>query len=108
MAVGAVGQIGCIPYQLARYDGGGANGSRCNERINRAVAIYNTGLQAMVNRFNVELPNAKFTFINNYGSFKDLLSNAASYGDPPSPSPLPSSSSSAAVAPPPHHYSSDF
>ena len=80
MVVVGVGQIGCIPYQLARYDGA-ANGSRCNERINKAIAIYNAGLQGMVNRLNSEVHDAKFTFINSFYAFKGLISNAAAYGE---------------------------
>ncbi|XP_078441086.1 GDSL-like Lipase/Acylhydrolase superfamily protein [Wolffia australiana] len=79
VAVAGVGQIGCIPYQLARYDGS-VNGSRCNEKINKAIAIFNSGLKAMVNRLNSEATNAKFTYINSFGAFQDLITNADSYG----------------------------
>uniref|UniRef100_A0A0A9HRL8 GDSL esterase/lipase n=1 Tax=Arundo donax TaxID=35708 RepID=A0A0A9HRL8_ARUDO len=80
--VAGVGQIGCIPYELARMNtddgdgivisigGGGGRSSSprsngggktlnttpeagvCNDKINGAIAIYNKGLLAMVKRFN--------------------------------------------------------
>ncbi|KAK9270811.1 hypothetical protein L1049_026397 [Liquidambar formosana] len=78
VVVTGVGQIGCIPYELARYNG---NGSRCNEDINKAINIFNTGLRELVGRFNNgQLPGAKFVFLDSYQSTKDLYLNAASYG----------------------------
>ncbi|CAM8961865.1 unnamed protein product [Rhodiola kirilowii] len=76
--VTAVGQIGCIPYQLARYNG---NDTRCNEKINKVVFLFNSGLRGLVQRFNRGvLPGAKFVFLDSYESTKDLVTNAASYG----------------------------
>ncbi|KAL0369162.1 UNVERIFIED_CONTAM: GDSL esterase/lipase [Sesamum calycinum] len=49
LIVTGVGQIGCIPYQLARYNG---SGSRCNEEINSAIVLFNTALKRLVDRFN--------------------------------------------------------
>lgn len=78
VVVTAVGQIGCIPYELARYNG---NGSRCNEQINNGIAIFNSGLRKMVDRFNTgQLRGAKFVYLDTYKSTKDLVSNAAAYG----------------------------
>uniref|UniRef100_A0A7N0V9D9 Uncharacterized protein n=1 Tax=Kalanchoe fedtschenkoi TaxID=63787 RepID=A0A7N0V9D9_KALFE len=76
--VTAVGQIGCIPYQLARYNG---NDTRCNEKINSVVLLFNSGLRGLVQRFNRgALPGAKFVFLDSFESTKDLVTNAASYG----------------------------
>uniref|UniRef100_A0A2N9I7T4 GDSL esterase/lipase n=1 Tax=Fagus sylvatica TaxID=28930 RepID=A0A2N9I7T4_FAGSY len=76
--VTAVGQIGCIPYQLARYHG---NSSRCNEKINTAISLFNSGLRKLVDRFNGgQLPGAKFVYLDSYQSTKDLYLNASSYG----------------------------
>ncbi|CAI0418762.1 unnamed protein product [Linum tenue] len=68
--VTSVGQIGCIPYQLARYTANnntGNNSSRCNEKINDAVSMFNSGLKRLVQRFNggTELPGAKFVYLAN-------------------------------------------
>ncbi|KAI4389369.1 hypothetical protein MLD38_001601 [Melastoma candidum] len=75
--VTAVGQIGCIPYQLARYTG---NSSRCNEGINSAIMMFNSGVRKMVDSFNSQLPGAKFVYLDSYASTKDIYVNAASYG----------------------------
>ncbi|CAA2965764.1 GDSL esterase/lipase At1g33811 [Olea europaea var. sylvestris] len=78
VVVTGVGQIGCIPYELARYNG---NGSRCNEEINNAIVLFNTGLKKLVDRFNKgQLPGAKFVYLDSYESSKDLVLNAKTYG----------------------------
>ncbi|PON74514.1 Lipase [Parasponia andersonii] len=76
--VTAVGQIGCIPYQLARYNG---NNSRCNEDINKAIVLFNSELKKLVTRFNSgQLPGAKFVFLDSYQSTVDLYRKGRSYG----------------------------
>ncbi|XP_073013835.1 GDSL esterase/lipase At1g33811 [Typha latifolia] len=84
IAIAGIGQIGCIPYELARNSNRNNNkktkGTVCNEKINKAISMFNTGLVQMVNRFNSELPDAKFIYINTYESSKDIVGNAASYG----------------------------
>ncbi|KAK3027977.1 hypothetical protein RJ639_039330 [Escallonia herrerae] len=78
--VTGVGQIGCIPYQLARYDANG-NGSRCNEEINSAIVLFNSGLQTMVDCFNKgQLSGSKFVYLNAFETTKDLVLSASSYG----------------------------
>ncbi|KAF6167021.1 hypothetical protein GIB67_041276 [Kingdonia uniflora] len=80
VVVTAIGQVGCIPYQLARYNPG-SNGSRCNEKINDAIVLFNSGLLKLVDRFNNgELPGSKFVYVNSYQSSQDLVANATSYG----------------------------
>lgn len=75
-----VGQIGCIPYQLARYDGN-VNGNRCNEEINSAISLFNTGLKRVVDRFNRGLlPGARFVYLDSFQSSQDLAENARTYG----------------------------
>ncbi|KAL3845684.1 hypothetical protein ACJIZ3_003087 [Penstemon smallii] len=76
--VPGVGQVGCIPYQLARYDG---NGSRCNEEINSAISLFNTGVKRLVDGFNKgQLRGAKFVYLDSFQSSKDLVQNARTYG----------------------------
>lgn len=79
VVVTGVGQIGCIPYELARYQG---NSSRCNEEINGAIALFNSGLRKLVDRFNSGrvLPGAKFVYLDTYKSNIDLIENASTYG----------------------------
>ncbi|KAJ0972932.1 hypothetical protein J5N97_020891 [Dioscorea zingiberensis] len=81
VAIIGVGQIGCIPYELARYNTDESeNRTHCNEKINKAIAIFNKGLAKMVDRFNAQLPGSKFIYVNTFESSKDLVKNAASYG----------------------------
>ncbi|CAL9193686.1 unnamed protein product [Musa hybrid cultivar] len=83
VAIIGIGQIGCIPYELARYRNRNTrkgSSSGCNEDINTAISIFNTGLVRMVKRFNAQLPDAKFVYVNTYESSKELVANAASYG----------------------------
>lgn len=83
VAVFSVGRIGCIPYELARYNNRNydGNGDRCNEEINEAISIFNAGLVRMVTEFNAALHGAKFVYVNTYDSLKDLTTNAVSYGN---------------------------
>ncbi|KAL8459728.1 hypothetical protein ACS0TY_037005 [Phlomoides rotata] len=75
--VTAVGQIGCIPYQLARYNG---KGSKCNEEINNAIILFNSNLRYLVDRFNKGQFGAKFVYLDSYQSSQDLARNAKTYG----------------------------
>ncbi|XP_031283719.1 GDSL esterase/lipase At1g33811 [Pistacia vera] len=73
-----VGPIGCIPYQLARFNG---NNTRCNENVNKAIVLFNSGLRKLVDQFNGgQLPGAKFVLIDSYQSSNDLYLNGSSYG----------------------------
>ena len=77
--VTAVGPIGCIPFELARYHG---NSSRCNENINRAIVLFNTELRNLVDRFNAgQLQGAKFVYLDSYKSSNDLYQNGTANGN---------------------------
>ncbi|KAJ1704220.1 hypothetical protein LUZ63_003999 [Rhynchospora breviuscula] len=78
-AIVGLGQIGCIPYELARLNNNTNNNKTCNDNINKAIAIYNAGLLQMVKQFNTK-PGAKFVYVNTFESSKDLVSNADTYG----------------------------
>ncbi|PKU73380.1 GDSL esterase/lipase [Dendrobium catenatum] len=76
-----LGEIGCIPYELARLSSSNnKTGSRCNEKINKAINIFNIGLLQMVKRFNRDMEDAMFIYVNTYESSKDLVKNAMAYG----------------------------
>ncbi|CAA6661134.1 unnamed protein product [Spirodela intermedia] len=77
VAVIGVGQIGCTPNQLAQLS---SNGVTCVDRINSAIEIFNRKLISMVDGFNANLDGAKFTYIDSYGMFRDVLANPAAYG----------------------------
>ncbi|KAF4376305.1 hypothetical protein CsatB_029008 [Cannabis sativa] len=76
MIVTSVGQIGCIPYELARFNG---NNSRCNDDINKAIQIFNTEIIRLVNRFYSQFPGAKFVYMDFYQNTVDLYRKARSY-----------------------------
>ncbi|XP_076910289.1 GDSL esterase/lipase At1g33811-like [Bidens hawaiensis] len=78
--VTGVGQVGCIPYQLARYNGTGSS-SRCNENINNAIQLFNSGLRKLVDHFNNGgLQGSQFVYLDSYQATKDLILNAQSNG----------------------------
>ncbi|XP_078439019.1 GDSL esterase/lipase At4g18970-like [Wolffia australiana] len=77
VAVIGVGQIGCTPNELAQQS---PNGVLCVGRINKAIEIFNKKLIAMVNSFNANMDDAKFTYINSYGMLRDVLAKPEAYG----------------------------
>ena len=76
VALIGVGQVGCSPNELAQRS---ANGVTCVEQINSAVRIFNQRLVGLVDRFNT-LPGARFTYINIYGIFDDILKSPGAHG----------------------------
>ncbi|CAH9115924.1 unnamed protein product [Cuscuta epithymum] len=79
IVVTSIGQIGCIPYELARYNGNGIN--KCNEEINNAISMFNSGLKRLVDKYNKGyLPGSKFVYLDSFASTKDLVVNAKRYG----------------------------
>ena len=75
-----VGAIGCSPNELAQNS---RDGRTCDERINSANRIFNSKLISIVDNFNQNTPDAKFTYINAYGIFQDIVANPARYGIKP-------------------------
>ncbi|XP_010549442.1 PREDICTED: GDSL esterase/lipase At1g29670-like [Tarenaya hassleriana] len=71
-----VGAIGCSPNKLANSP----DGTTCDDEINSANQIFNNKLRSLVDRLNNELSDAKFTFVNAYGIFQDLINNPSAYG----------------------------
>ncbi|WCJ34883.1 GDSL esterase/lipase At1g33811 [Euphorbia peplus] len=77
--VTGIGQIGCIPYELARYNGNTTG--KCNENINKAITIFNTGLLNLVKGFNNgQLPGSKFVYVDSFRSTNDIILNSTAYG----------------------------
>ncbi|KAF8030998.1 hypothetical protein BT93_D0247 [Corymbia citriodora subsp. variegata] len=72
-----LGQIGCSPSELARNS---SDGSTCVKNINDACQIFNNKLKPVVDDFNKNYANAKFTYINSYNIFQDLLTRPSSFG----------------------------
>ncbi|KFK22030.1 hypothetical protein AALP_AAs58919U000200 [Arabis alpina] len=72
-----IGAIGCSLNELAQNS---RDGRTCDERINSANRIFNSKLVSLVDRFNQNTPDAKFTYINAYGIFQDMVTNPSRYG----------------------------
>ncbi|XP_050900502.1 GDSL esterase/lipase At1g29670 [Lathyrus oleraceus] len=54
-----LGTIGCVPHEMIRH-----GKKLCVEEESKAALLFNDKLKALVDRFNEELPDAKFIFIN--------------------------------------------
>ncbi|XP_068648656.1 GDSL esterase/lipase At1g33811 [Aristolochia californica] len=88
IVVSGVGEIGCIPYEIARFNNNNDNNdnsssrtNRCNEAINNAIRMFNSALVKMVDRYNSgELRGAHFVFVNTQRSSKNIVNHAKSYG----------------------------
>ncbi|KAK4490020.1 hypothetical protein RD792_000674 [Penstemon davidsonii] len=73
--IAGLGLMGCIPSILAQSENG-----ICSEEVNQLVQPFNTNTKAMINNLSVNLPGARFSFIDIHNMFQDLLANAKSYG----------------------------
>ncbi|CAN0853650.1 GDSL esterase/lipase At1g29670 [Linum grandiflorum] len=62
IALAGVLPIGCTPSAIATA--GGTNGSLCVESLNQLVAPFNSRLQVLVDRLNVDFPDAKFVYLD--------------------------------------------
>ncbi|KAL1805720.1 hypothetical protein DCAR_0831471 [Daucus carota subsp. sativus] len=76
-ALVGLGQIGCSPNELAQNS---PDGTTCVQRINLANRIFNNGLRSLVNVLNRNQPDSRFTFINPYGMFQDIIARPAFFG----------------------------
>ncbi|BAT87265.1 hypothetical protein LR48_Vigan09g227300 [Vigna angularis] len=77
MVLFGVSPIGCSPYALAQNS---PDGITCVETLNSPIQLFNSRVRSMVDQLNTQLPNAKFTYINVYGIFQDIISNPSSFG----------------------------
>lgn len=73
--IGGLGLMGCIPSILAQ-----SNNGVCSEEVNQLILPFNTNTKAMINNLSVNLPGARFSYIDIHNMFLDLLANARSYG----------------------------
>ena len=76
-----VGQVGCIPYELARYNSTRQN--HCNKNKNNIVNLFNSGLLRLIDNFdNGQLSGSKFVFLDYYKSTSNLFNKPTSHGTP--------------------------
>nr|AFN53715.1 putative GDSL-like lipase acylhydrolase protein [Linum usitatissimum] len=71
-----VGQVGCSPNQLASQS---PNGKTCVKNVDSAIQIFNKKLRSRVDQLNDKTPDAKLTFIDVFGIFKDLINHPQDY-----------------------------
>ncbi|KFK25385.1 hypothetical protein AALP_AA8G106800 [Arabis alpina] len=60
VAVFGISKLGCTPRMIASHGGG----LGCATEVNKAVEPFNENLRALVNEFNGNFNNAKFTFVD--------------------------------------------
>lgn len=72
-----IGSLGCIPSILAQ-----TMQSHCSEEIDQSLIFpFNSKVKLMVDRLNYRFPRAKFTYIDNYNIFMDIINNPETYGN---------------------------
>ncbi|XP_057948466.1 GDSL esterase/lipase At1g29670-like [Malania oleifera] len=77
VALIGVGQIGCSPNELAQNS---PDGRTCVQRINNANKLFNDRLKTLVDTLNRDLTGSRFTYVDAYGIFQDIISNPSSFG----------------------------
>jgi phospholipase/lecithinase/hemolysin len=65
VALIGVGLVGCTPYEMAKF---GTNGTACVDIVNNAVQLFNERLVSLVDDLNKNLTDAKFTYLDSFGS----------------------------------------
>ncbi|XP_020701352.1 GDSL esterase/lipase At1g71691-like [Dendrobium catenatum] len=71
-----VGSLGCIPSILAQN-----MLTQCSQEIDQSlVHPFNSKMKLMVDRFNQNLTAAKFTYIDTYHIFMEIINNPGTYG----------------------------
>ncbi|WOK96520.1 GDSL esterase/lipase [Canna indica] len=70
-----IGSMGCIPNMLARSSRG-----QCLPEVDELIKPFNSKVRAMVNALNVNLPRAKFVYVDIFRMIKDILINPRGYG----------------------------
>ncbi|WCJ27292.1 GDSL-like Lipase/Acylhydrolase superfamily protein [Euphorbia peplus] len=63
IAIFSLGSLGCTPYAISTY----GDGKSCVEIIEKASIDFNKLLILLVDQFNLDYPDASFTYIDYYG-----------------------------------------
>ena len=71
-----LGPLGCVPHEISTH---GKNDSRCIQEENNAAQLFSDKLKALVDRFNKELNDSKFIFINSAVSRHSQLKEPGTY-----------------------------
>ncbi|XP_020575758.1 GDSL esterase/lipase At1g71691-like [Phalaenopsis equestris] len=71
-----LGSLGCVPNILALN-----MLLQCSEEIDKSLILpFNRKMKLMVDRLNYNFPSARFTYIDNYHMFMDIINNPETYG----------------------------
>lgn len=77
IAVSGVGPLGCIPSQLVRQKS--VDGS-CSDFVNNLSQDFNTGLKAVIQQLNTQLPGVKVIYADTFNPVIDYVHNPSKYG----------------------------
>ncbi|XP_029127037.1 GDSL esterase/lipase At5g08460 isoform X2 [Cajanus cajan] len=69
--------LGCIPYQLSKEF---APPGECRTYVNDIADMFNVLLRSLVDQLNAEYHGSIFVYGNTSGIFRELISNAKTYG----------------------------
>uniref|UniRef100_J3M7A1 Uncharacterized protein n=1 Tax=Oryza brachyantha TaxID=4533 RepID=J3M7A1_ORYBR len=73
--IAGVGSMACIPNMRARNPA-----NMCSPDVDDLIVPFNSKVRSMVNTLNVNLPRARFIFVDTYAMISEVLRNPWSYG----------------------------
>ncbi len=82
IVVAAVGPAGCTPYRLTTIM---AVNGECDPKVNQQIQAFNTGLEALLDGLNANLPGVQFIYLNAYDAVYEIIQNPNAYGGWPNP-----------------------
>ncbi|XP_062095159.1 GDSL esterase/lipase At1g29660-like isoform X1 [Humulus lupulus] len=76
VAMIGIRSLGCCPFVISSF---GTNGSKCVEKVNQQVQLFNQNLKSLVHKLNTKFSDAKFIYVNTFQTqFGDLSSSGLS------------------------------
>ena len=77
MLIFQIGPIGCFPYIIKRFK----PTSRCDEKANKLVSIFNDKLNVKIRELSHKLTNSNFVVVETFHLIKDMVKNPTKYGE---------------------------
>jgi phospholipase/lecithinase/hemolysin len=77
IVVASVGPAGCTPYRLTTTL---AVNGECDQKVNQQIQAFNTGLEALLDGLNANLPGVQFIYLNAYDAVYEIIQNPNAYG----------------------------
>ncbi|XP_042513898.1 GDSL esterase/lipase At5g45670-like [Macadamia integrifolia] len=78
VAIMGVGPVGYSPFAISECSR--RNGWACVEGLNSAAQLFNAKVKGLVDNFNKNLPEARFTYLNAYHILDGIWRSSSSYG----------------------------